>query len=108
MATRSVRFHSGEVDLGVVADHAHFGLDSECNPAGVQELLDFRSPAVVQVAGGELRDLGHIDVQVCDDRRLDTFRHALGRLECLPDSFGGDALHLGFSSVGNCARHARI
>ena len=67
----SVRLHLGEVGLCVVAISAELGLDAEHDPAAVDQLLDLRCPAFIDVTAGVLRNLAVVDVLVHEDAGLD-------------------------------------
>lgn len=73
------------------------GLDAEHDPAAVDQLLDFGSPAVVDVAAGVLPDVVVVDVAVHQDARLDTDLGGLGVTQGVTDHFLG-ILHRRLSS----------
>jgi len=83
----SVRFHLGQVHLGIVAVEIELGLDTEDNPAAVDQLLYFGGPAVVDEAARVFADVVVVDIAMHQDARLDTDFGRLAVTQSVLDHF---------------------
>lgn len=73
----------------MAVDGAGLRLDAEDDPAGVDQLLDLGSPAVIDVAAGVFADVVVFDVAVHQNARLDADLGGLGGTQGVTDHFLG-------------------
>ncbi len=86
--------------MGLVAVDAEFGLDTEHNPSAIDQLLDLRRPAVVDVGARVFADLVVIDVLVHQDRGLDVRLCRFGGVHRITDHLLGGGRHFQSSEYG--------